>query len=405
LSRLASYRSRIRGAVRSCLSSSRGKVGAFLSGGTDSSTIVGVLRELTGEAPHAYSIGFAIEGYDESSYARTAAAHFGADHHQYVVTPRDVAEALPRIAEAYDEPFGNSSAVASYHCAELARADGVGTMLGGDGGDEIFAGNERYAKQAVFDYYLRMPAALRHLVVEPLLGILPRNGFSPLRKAQSYVRQANTPLPDRLEEYNFVTRMTPAAILKPEFLAISPNNRIPAIVDREGPNGKPISLFESGAILIYLAGKTGKLLPSDLHERYAALCWLMWQMGGVGPMFGQANHFRAYSVEKISYAIERYTNEANRLTNVLDKRLGEARYLAGDEYSIADIAVFPWMRNADRRGINLAEFPHAQRWLDAINARPAVQRALQVLSDVNHTAPHDEKSRDILFGKTQFARR
>jgi asparagine synthase (glutamine-hydrolysing) len=215
------YRSRIRVAVRSCLSSARGKVGAFLSGGTDSSTIVGVLRELTGEAPHAYSIGFAIEGYDESSYARTAATHFRADHHQYVVTPKDVEAALPRIAEAYDEPFGNSSAVASYHCAELARADGVGTMLGGDGGDEIFAGNERYAKQAVFDYYLRMPAALRHLVVEPLLGILPTNGFSPLRKAQSYVRQANTPLPDRLEEYNFVTRMTPAAVFPPEFLASS----------------------------------------------------------------------------------------------------------------------------------------------------------------------------------------
>ena len=192
---------------------------------------------------------------------------------------------------------------------------------------------------------------------------------------------------------------------KPEFLEISPNNRIPAIVDHDGPRGKPISLFESGAILVYLAGKTGKLLPLDLQQRYVALQWLMWQMGGVGPMFGQANHFRAYSVEKISYAIERYTNEANRLTNVLDKRLGEARYLAGDEYSIADIAVFPWMRNADKRGINMAEYPHAQRWFDAINARPAVQRALQVLSDVNNTAPHDEKSRDIMFGKTQFQRR
>jgi len=192
---------------------------------------------------------------------------------------------------------------------------------------------------------------------------------------------------------------------KPEFLKISPNNRIPAIVDHDGPNGKPISLFESGAILIYLAGKTSKLLPQDLHSRYAALCWLMWQMGGVGPMFGQANHFRAYSVEKISYAIDRYTNEANRLTNVLDKRLSEVRYLAGGEYSIADIAVFPWMRNADKRGINMAEYPHAQRWFDAINARPAVQRALQVLSDVNNTAPHDEKSRDIMFGKTQFQRR
>ena len=192
---------------------------------------------------------------------------------------------------------------------------------------------------------------------------------------------------------------------KPEFLKISPNNRMPAIVDSDGPNGKPISLFETGAILLYLAGKTGKFLPRDLHKRYAALQWLMWQMGGVGPMFGQANHFRAYSVEKITYAIDRYTNEANRLTNVLDKRLGEARFLAGEDYSVADMAVFPWMRNADKRGIDLPKYPNAQRWFDAINSRPAVQRALKVLADVNNTAPHDEKSRDILFGKTQFARR
>jgi GST-like protein len=192
---------------------------------------------------------------------------------------------------------------------------------------------------------------------------------------------------------------------KPEFLKISPNNRIPAIVDHDGPNGKPISLFESGAILIYLAGKTGKFLPSDLHQRYAALQWLMWQMGGIGPMFGQANHFRAYSVEKITYAIERYTNEANRLTHVMNKRLAATPYLAGDEYSVADIAVFPWMRNADRRGINMPEYPHVERWFNAINARPAVVRALQVLSEVNTTVPHDEKSRDILFGKTQFQRR
>ena len=192
---------------------------------------------------------------------------------------------------------------------------------------------------------------------------------------------------------------------KPDFLAISPNNRIPAIVDHDGPDGKPISLFESGAILIYLAGKTGKFLPLDLHQRYAALQWLMWQMGGIGPMFGQANHFRAYSVEKIAYAVDRYTNEANRLTSVMDKRLAAARYLAGDEYSVADIAVFPWMRNADKRGINMPEYPHVERWFNAINARPAVKRALQVLAEVNSTAPHDEKSRDILFGKTQFQRR
>jgi GST-like protein len=192
---------------------------------------------------------------------------------------------------------------------------------------------------------------------------------------------------------------------KPEFLEISPNNRIPAIVDHDGPDGKPISLFESGAILIYLAGKTGKFLPLDLHQRYAALQWLMWQMGGVGPMFGQANHFRAYSVEKIAYAVDRYTNEANRLTSVMDKRLAAARYLAGDEYSVADIAVFPWMRNADKRGINMPDYPHVERWFNAINARPAVKRALEVLAEVNSTAPHDEKSRDILFGKTQFQRR
>ena len=216
-----------------------------------------------------------------------------------------------------------------------------------------------------------------------------------------HIMLEETGLPYRVHGVNIRT----GDQFKPEFLKISPNNRIPAIVDHDGPDGKPISLFESGAILIYLAGKTGKFLPLDLHQRYAALQWLMWQMGGVGPMFGQANHFRAYSVEKIAYAIERYTNEANRLTGVLDKRLGEARYLAGDEYSIADIAVFPWMRNADKRGINLPEYPHAQRWFDAINARPAVQRALQVLSEVNNTAPHDEKSRDILFGKTQFQRR
>ena len=117
------------------------------------------------------------------------------------------------------------------------------------------------------------------------------------------------------------------------------------------------------------------------------------------------SHFRAYSVEKIHYAIDRYTNEANRLTGVLDRRLGESRFLGGDHYSVADIAVFPWLRNADKRGINLAEYPNAQRWFDTINARPAVKRALEVLSDTNNSAPHDEKSRDILFGKTQFQRR
>lgn len=192
-----------------------------------------------------------------------------------------------------------------------------------------------------------------------------------------------------------------------EFLKISPNNRIPAIVDHDGPNGKPISLFESGAILLYLASKSGKFLPADLHTRWTCVQWLMWQMGGVGPMFGQANHFRGYSREKLEYPIERYTNEANRLTRVLDKRLDEASYAAGDEYSIADMAIFPWMRNPERRGINMNDYPNVKRWFDAIHARPAVQRALKVLQEVQaaNQAPHDDKSWEIMFGKVQFQRR
>lgn len=194
---------------------------------------------------------------------------------------------------------------------------------------------------------------------------------------------------------------------KPEFLKISPNNRIPAIVDTDGPGGRPISLFESGAILLYLASKSGKFLPADLHARWNCMQWLMWQMGGLGPMMGQANHFRRYSKEKLPYAIDRYTNEANRLTHVLDKRLGEARYLAGDEYSVADIAVFPWMRGAENRGVSIDEYPNARRWFDDVHARPAVQRGLKVLAEVQaaNAAPHDDKSWDIMFGRTQFARR
>lgn len=192
---------------------------------------------------------------------------------------------------------------------------------------------------------------------------------------------------------------------EPEFLKISPNNRIPAIVDHEGPGGKPLSLFESGAILLYLASKTGMLLPQDLHARWTCVQWLMWQMGGVGPMFGQANHFRRYAVDKIPYAIERYTNEANRLTNILDKRLAESRHVAGDEYSIADIAIFPWMRGAESRGINMNEYPHARRWFDEVYARPAVQRGCQVLASENAAVPIDDKARDVMFGKTQFQRR
>ncbi|MBX9812292.1 MAG: glutathione S-transferase N-terminal domain-containing protein [Burkholderiales bacterium] len=216
-----------------------------------------------------------------------------------------------------------------------------------------------------------------------------------------HIMLEETGLPYRVHGINIRT----GDQFRPEFLKISPNNRIPAIVDHDGPNGKPLSLFESGAILLYLASKSGKFLPLDVHERWHCLQWLMWQMGGVGPMFGQANHFRRYAKERIAYAIERYTNEANRLVNVLDRRLGEARYVAGDEYTIADIAIFPWMRGAESRGINMEEYPHAKRWFDEINSRPAVQRGVKVLANANANTPIDDKARDVMFGKTQFQRR
>jgi GSH-dependent disulfide-bond oxidoreductase len=190
---------------------------------------------------------------------------------------------------------------------------------------------------------------------------------------------------------------------KPEFLKISPNNKIPAIVDSDGPDGRPISLFESGAILVYLAGKTGKLLPSDVRAKYVALQWLMFQMGGVGPLLGQAHHFRLYAPEKIDYAINRYTNEAKRLYGVMDRRLGETEYFAG-EYSIADISIFPWTRSHKNQGVDLAEYPNFLRWYRAVEARPAVQRGVQVLADRRKPLQGD-KERDILFGATQYQRR
>jgi GSH-dependent disulfide-bond oxidoreductase len=189
----------------------------------------------------------------------------------------------------------------------------------------------------------------------------------------------------------------------PHFLAISPNNKIPAIIDEDGPDGRPISLFESGAILLYLASKTGKLLPSDVRGKYVALEWLMFQMGGVGPMFGQAHHFRLYAPEKIDYAIKRYTNEAKRLYGVMDRRLGSVEYFAGD-YSIADIAIFPWTRSHANQGVDLAEFPNVKRWFDAIAARGAVQRGVKVLADRRKPQMSD-KDKETLFGAPQYARR
>ena len=191
---------------------------------------------------------------------------------------------------------------------------------------------------------------------------------------------------------------------KPEFLKISPNNKMPAIVDPDGPDGKAISLFESGAILIYLAEKHGKLLSSVPRERYTTLQWLMWQMGGLGPMLGQAHHFRNYAPERIDYAYDRYTNEANRLYGVLDKRLGETPYLGGDDYSIADIAAWPWTRHPDRQGVDRDALPNFKRWFDAIAERPAVQRGVKVLEDLR-TEGFDDTARDILFGAGQYAKR
>jgi GST-like protein len=190
---------------------------------------------------------------------------------------------------------------------------------------------------------------------------------------------------------------------KPEFLTISPNNKIPAIVDPQGPDGRPISLFESGAILIYLAAKTGKLMPAGEREKYEVLQWVMFQMGTVGPMLGQTHHFRMYAPEKIQYAIDRYTNEARRLYGVIDKRLSQSAYLAGDEYTIADIATFPWLRSAKNQGIDWDDYPHMKRWFDQIAARPAVQRGVKVLADLRKPIT-DDKAREVLFGKTQYER-
>jgi GST-like protein len=192
---------------------------------------------------------------------------------------------------------------------------------------------------------------------------------------------------------------------EPHFLAMSPNNRIPAIVDPDGPDGQPISLFESGAILIYLAEKTGRFLPSEARARYTVLQWLMWQMGNIGPMLGQAHHFRAYAEEPQPYPIGRYTNEAKRLYGVADRQLAENAFLAGEDYTIADIATFPWTRSHERQGIDLADFPNVKRWFDEIAGRPAVERGVQVLAERRRTGPIDAKTREVLFGATQYQQR
>lgn len=211
-----------------------------------------------------------------------------------------------------------------------------------------------------------------------------------------------------LEEVGLPYRVIPIDIgkgeqFKPDFLAISPNNRIPAIVDtKPAKGGKPISLFESGAILLYLAEKTGKFIPADLAGRAEVLQWLFWQMGGLGPMAGQNHHFRNYSNEKIAYAIERYTKETNRLYGVLNKRLADRPFVAGDDYSIADMASYPWTVSHERQGQDLNDFPHLKRWFESIRARPATIAAYDLVKTVNPTAgkPMTEEEKKILFGQT-----
>ena len=212
-----------------------------------------------------------------------------------------------------------------------------------------------------------------------------------------------------LEECGLAYRAIPVDIgagdqFNTEFLAISPNNKIPAIIDPDGPGGRPISMFESGAILLYLAAKTGRFLPADVRGRYATLEWLMFQMGGVGPMLGQAHHFRLYASEKIAYAIDRYSNEAKRIYGVIDRRLVSHAFIACDDYTIADIAIFPWLRSWKNQGVVLDDYPALKRWFDAVGGRPAVQRGVQVLAGLRKPL-HDDKAREVLFGAQQYQRR
>jgi GST-like protein len=190
-----------------------------------------------------------------------------------------------------------------------------------------------------------------------------------------------------------------------DFLRISPNNKIPAMVDPHGPDGKPIELFESGAMLVYLASKFGRFMPRGDRAKFEVLQWLMFQMGGVGPMLGQAHHFRIYAPEKIDYAYNRYSNEAKRLYGVMDKQIARTgHYIAGKQYTIADMAIFPWLRSWQNQGIDWADYPALKDWFDRIAERPAVQRGVQVLTHLRKPLM-DDKAKEALFGATQYEKR
>jgi GST-like protein len=214
-----------------------------------------------------------------------------------------------------------------------------------------------------------------------------------------------------LEEIELPYNLVPVDItqgdqFEEEFLQISPNNKMPAIVDSEGPDGEPISLFESGAILMYLADKTGMFYPQSPRQRYRVLEWLMFQMGSVGPMLGQANHFNRYAPEDVSYARDRYTNEAARLFRVIDAHLAENRYFAGEEYTIADVSVFPWLTQPESQGQRREDHPNLARWYEEIESRPAVQRGLEVGKELRRPPEEmDEAARETLFGSGWRERR
>ena len=213
-----------------------------------------------------------------------------------------------------------------------------------------------------------------------------------------------------LEECGIPYRIVPVNIgageqFEPDFLEISPNNRMPAIVDPDGPDGKPLSLFESGAILIYLAEKYGKFLPEDSAGRYRVMEWLMWQMGGVGPMFGQNGHFKLYAPEKVEYGINRYHNEAVRLYGVLDKRLADNEFVAGD-YSIADMALMPWFMIHRLQGMQMDDFPNVKRWYQMLKERPAVRRGIDAGRDLRRKPEEmGDAEKSNLFGANQFSKR
>ncbi len=213
-----------------------------------------------------------------------------------------------------------------------------------------------------------------------------------------------------LEELKLAYKVIPINInkgdqFKKSFLQISPNNKMPAIVDKKGPGGKPISLFESGAILIYLAEKYGKFLPKTDRGKYEVIQWLMFQMASVGPMLGQAHHFRNYAPKKIPYAYKRYTNEATRIYGVINRRLKKSRYIANNAYSIADIAIYPWLRSYKNQGQKLEDYTYLKKWFDKISERPATKRGLSVLANERRKLPMDKKTKEILFGKSQYKKR